>query len=183
MLSPNAPPGRRAPALGGLGALLACAGLVLGCGISLDTGETSTETFRSLTVEGDFHVGGTLSLTLEYAQPYDVQVEIFCELDAKDIEATNTPLPAVTATPTPVTVPKQPRLFKNRVLGEIVHDVLPPNPAGGPADEATPSPGRRQADFPAPAIPGRYIVRCYTPKDTNNLIAKEITIRPAPAPG
>ena len=69
--------------------------------------------------------------------------------------------------------------FPVRVAG-IFGDTLPPNDSGGPVGEATPRAGVFERDFQAPDLPGRYVVRCYTPLDENNVIFEDLTIRPSP---
>ncbi len=180
---PGARPGRRVQRYL-LGALFASGLLVLiltACGISLGAGEEETEVFRNLTVEGDFRLGGSLRLILEFAQPYPVPVDIRCDLLALDREPTPTPetaaAPEGERTPTPVTIPRVRPTPANKVL-EILEDRLPPNPEGGPYGEATPVVDIITSSFTGPDRPGRYFVRCFTPADQNNAVFDEITIVP-----
>lgn len=183
---PGALPGRRAPALGGLGALFAFSLLALvltACGISLGAGQDDTETFKRLTVDGDFRVGGSLLLALEYAQQYPVAVDVACDLLEVNPEKTATPegTPGPTDTPTPVVIPRAKPTPANKVL-DILVETLPANSGGGPVGEATPVSGVIERAFAAPERPGRYVVMCFTPNDDNNAIFKSVTIAPASTP-
>jgi hypothetical protein len=162
---------------------------VTACGISLGTTEDETETFKGLTVEGDFREGHVLKLVLQYAQPYPVEVAVECVLLEVDPESTATPevtptatnTPAKDATPTPVVIPGTRPAPKNKVM-DILAQELPANPQDVEPAEATPVLGTIQKEFLAPRRPGRYIVRCLTPEDDNNAISKSITIAPASTP-
>jgi hypothetical protein len=158
--------------------------LLAGCGISVGSEEQETELFKRLTVEGDFHAGGTLKLTLEYEQPYPVTVDIACELLFRDFKGTPTPQPSPGPSPT-ASIPDPDPTPVSKVL-DILAQALPLNENGGPVDEATPVAGAIEREFTAPDVPGRYTVRCLTPRDRNNAIAERITIEPAagatPAP-
>ena len=155
--------------------------LLTACGITLSSGEDETELFKELTVEGEFRVGGTLSLTLSYAQPYPVTVDVACELLLVGFKGTPTPKPTP-GTPPPAPIPNLEPTPVNKVL-DILSQQLPNNAEGGPVDEATPLLGTVEHSFGAPERPGRYTVRCYTPRDENNAISKRITIAPAETPG
>ena len=180
---PGARPGRRVQRYL-LGALFASGLLVLiltACGISLGAGEEETEIFRSLTVEGDFRLGGSLRLILEFAQPYPVAVGIKCDLLAVDREPTPTPetagAPEGERTPTPAAIPRVRPTPANKVQ-DILEETLRANPEGTPVGEATPVVDTITSSFTAPDRPGRYVVRCFTPADPNNAIFQEITIAP-----
>jgi len=148
-----------------------------GCGIRVGSEEQGTELFKRLTVEGDFHAGGALKLTLEYEQPYPVTVDVACELLFRDFKGTPTPLPSPGPAPT-VPIPNPEPAPVNKVL-DILAQALPRNENGGPVGEATPIAGTIEREFAAPAVPGRYSVRCLTPRDRNNAIVERITIEPA----
>jgi hypothetical protein len=174
------------------GVCLASSVLVLtltACGISLGAGEDGTEIFEGLTVEGDFTAGGRLNLTLEYAQPYRVGVDVECILIELDAESTATPevtptattTPAAEMTPTQVPIPRARPTPANKVL-TILAEELPGNPQEVPPAEATPVYGTIEASFSAPERPGRYIVKCLTPADDNNAIRTTITITAALTP-
>ncbi len=159
------------------GALFASAlalGLLTACGLSLHSGSSTTELFKSLTVGGDFRVGGKLSLTLRYAQPYPVTVDVACELRIAHVVGTPTPAPTP-GTPPLVHIPAPVPTPASKVL-DILAATLPINPNGGPANEVTPVLGTSERSFDAPQRPGNYLVKCYTPRDTNNAITKHITI-------
>jgi len=164
-----------------LGGVLLASGLALAlltaCGISVGGEDDTTELFKRLTVAGDFHVGGTLKLTLEYEQPYPVTVDVACELLYRDFEGTPTPQPTPGPSPT-LPIPNPEPAPVNKVL-DILAQTLPRNDGGGPAGEATPLSGTIEHEFGAPAVPGRYTVRCITPRDRNNTISQRITIEPA----
>ena len=133
--------------------------LTASCGISLRAETTASEIFEELTVAGDFTVGEQLSFTLAYEQPYPVTVRVVCdllELQTNDEE------------------PEE--------LSRILIEDLPPNPDGGPLDEATPVAGEIQRSFAGPDSPGRYLVLCATDEDEDNAIAEEFTIT-ASTPG
>ena len=180
---PGARPGRRAwgHLLGALFASGLLALVVTACGISLSAGEEETEIFRELTVEGDFRLGGALTLALEYEQPYPVNVAIKCDLLALDRAGTPTPEPTegpeVEGTPTAAAIPRVRPTPANKVQ-DILEETLGPNPEGGPVGEATPVVDTLTRSFTAPDRPGRYLVRCFTPADQNNAVVEEITIPP-----
>ena len=169
-----------------LGALFAFglfALIVTGCGISFGASESETEIFKELTVEGDFRPGGSLTMTLEYAQQYPVTIDVECALFEIEPEktptaATATSTPASELTPTPVRIPNPRSTPVNKVV-DILAETLAANPEGGPVDEATPVPGVFERDFFAPERSGKYVVLCFTPDDDNNGIAESITIKPA----
>src|SRR3990172_8037742 len=84
--------GRRARR-GALGALLVSALLVVlvtACGITLSSGEEETEIFKRLTVEGNRRLGENLTMRLEYAQPYNTEIDVVCELLASNPPSTAT---------------------------------------------------------------------------------------------
>ena len=155
--------------------------LLTACGITLSSGEDETELFKELTVDGEFRVGGTLSLTLSYAQQYPVAVDVACELLLVGFKGTPTPKPTP-GTPPPAPIPNLEPTPVNKVL-DILAQALPQNEQGGPFGEATPVLGTIERSFAAPALAGRYTVRCITPRDENNAISKRITIAPAETPG
>jgi hypothetical protein len=151
--------------------------LLTACGISAGSEDETTELFKRLTVEGDFRAGGTLTLTLQYEQPYPVTVDVGCELLFRDFRGAPTPQPTPGPTPT-APIPILEPTPVNRVL-DILSDALPRNANGGPAGEATPISGVITREFAAPEVPGAYTVRCLTPRDRNNRISQRITIAPA----
>lgn len=159
------------------------------CGISLSAEQDGTEIFEGLTVEGDFSAGGTLNLTLHYAQPYPVDVDVECVLVEVDPVSTATPEPTTSAsgtpakepTPTPVVIRRVKSEPANKVL-DILKEELPANPQDLPPAEATPVRGTIEKSFTAPERPGRYRVKCLTPDDDNNQISKSITITSATTP-
>ena len=169
-----------------LGVLLASglSFLVLACGITLSAGDGETELFKDLTITGDFVPYGALTLRLEYAQVYNVDVRASCDLLIVDPDWTPTPKPSPGPTPTAteVAIPRVRPTPANTMYG-ILNQTLPFNPEGSVAEEATPVPGVIEKLFSAPSEPGRYIVRCYTPDDQNNAIAESFTIEAPPAPG
>jgi hypothetical protein len=165
--------------LGGLVATAMALPLLTACGVSVGSEDETTELFKRLTVAGDFHAGGILTMTLEYEQPYPVTVDVTCELLFRDFLGEPTPVPTPGPAPTepiPIIEPTP----ANRVL-DILAEALPRNANGGPVDEATPISGTIERDFPAPEVPGRYTVRCLTPRDRDNRISQRITIEPAAA--
>ena len=168
-----------------LGVLLASGLLVLlgvACGITLDAGEEETEIFKQLTVDGDFRLGGALTLTLEYEQPYPIRVAVACDVITEGPAPTATPdLSGATPTPTAVVIP-MPRSTPTRRVLEILTDALPSNEDGVPPTEATPVVGTIERSFAGPDRAGDYIVRCFTPDDENNSIQQPITIVPVLAP-
>jgi len=152
----------------------------IACGISLGSGASKTELFKRLTVEGDFHPGGPLGLRLEFERQYPVPVDVACDVldpnKKRTPTAVSTPGPA--GTPTPAAIPRV-RPTPSRKVFDIVLAQIPANAEGGPAGEATPVAGTLEQAFQAPAVPGTYVVRCYTPRDENNVISTRITISPA----
>ncbi|MDZ4278601.1 MAG: hypothetical protein U1B78_05625 [Dehalococcoidia bacterium] len=173
--------GRRALArlLGALVAAAVLSAVLMACGVSFGASEDGTELFKRLTVTGDFRRGSTLSLTLEYAQQYPVEVEVSCVLLQESSGGTATPEPPDSGeppTPTDVVIPAPQPTPKGKVQ-DILRETLEANPDGGPVDEATPVPGTLERQFTAPTLPGLYEVACFTPKDDNNEIEQEIVIR------
>ncbi len=168
-----------------LGALLvsSVAGLLfIACGISLSSGASETELFKRLTVAGDFHPGGPLGLRLEFARQYTIPVDVAC--DVLDPNKKRTPAASTlgpVGTPTPAAIPRVRPTPAQKVF-DIVLGSIPANPEGGPVGEATPVSGTLEQAFQAPAVPGQYVVRCYTPRDENNVISTRITISPATPP-
>lgn len=169
-----------------VGTILVSTVLVLtlaACGVSLGAGDDGTEIFEGLAVEGDFSAGGRLNLTLDYAQPYPVEVEVECILLEVDPESTATPevtptptgTPAAEPAPTQVPIPRARPTPAHKVL-TILAEELPANPQEVPPAEATPVYGTIEAGFVAPDRPGRYVVKCLTPDDDNNAIRTSITI-------
>jgi hypothetical protein len=179
----------RAWPLGAFFATSVLAIMLTACGISLDAGEDGSEIFEGLTVEGDFSAGGTLTLILDYAQPYPVDVDVECILLEVDPESTATPevTPTATSTPVegvtpmPVAIPRIRPTPAKKVL-DILAEELAANPQDVPPAEATPVRGTIEESFTAPERPGRYKVKCLTPDDDNNSISKSITITAASAP-
>lgn len=162
----------------GMFALLATA-----CGIDFGEASNETEIFKDLTIEGSFVPGGSLAVTLSYAQQYDVKLKIQCDLLSVEDIPTVTPLPTGTLSPltlvhTPEpTVPRIPlvRPTPTNKLREIFGTTLEPNNDGGPVGEATPVLGTLEMRFRAPEV-GEYLVWCYTPLDLNNAIIEELTV-------
>lgn len=156
-----------------------------GCGITLSAGDQDTEIFRQLTLEGDFVAGANVVLTLTYTRQYNVDLRFECDLLALDDDLIDGPDASPTPTlepgvePTALSIPKTRPTPKTKIA-DIFGDTLPPNEAGGPVGEATPEAGVVKRDFQAPDEPGRYVVRCYTPLDQNNVIFEDLTIRPSP---
>lgn len=167
---------RRYPA-GALLALLLGFAVLTGCGIRLSSGSDTTELFKGLTLQGDFRVGGRVSLTVQYAQQYPVTVDVVCDLRHANFRGTPTPQPTP-GTPPPVRLDDPQPTPASKVF-DIVGWTLPVNPDGGPVGEATPVLGSFEHTFIAPQEPGRYVVKCYTPRDTNNTISQNITVAPA----
>jgi len=169
----------RACALGVSVLFAALSFLLAGCGISFSEGDTQTELFKRLAVDGSFTPGAELRLGLNYEQPYSATLDVECDL-LTTAKATPTPRPTKdrlgTPTPTPVHVPAPIPTPGNRV-SIIVVESIGPNPLGTTADESTPVPGTITRKFNAPDQPGRYMVRCYTPADRNNQIFKGIRIK------
>jgi hypothetical protein len=155
-----------------------------GCGVSFGSGPDETERFKDLTVVGAFVPGGELTLTLEYMQQYPVTVDVSCDLLRLDLPPAPTRTPGPTATPTPASIPKVRPTPRSKAADILLH-TLPEHRDGGAVGEATPVAGTLRHTFGAPAEPGRYAVRCYTPRDENNVISERITIReatPTPPP-
>jgi hypothetical protein len=172
----------------------AAAALLVGCGVTLSSGATTSEFFKRLTVTGDFTPGAELTLEVNYTQSYPVSLDVVCDL-LEPGRPTPTPIPqptpeggssrAPTPAATPVRIPKPQTTPTNRVL-EILDQTIDPNGTlptvtqGGPLSEVTPVTGSLTGTFLAPEQPGRYIARCFTPADDNNQIRKTLDIQPAP---
>jgi hypothetical protein len=105
-----------------------------------------------------------------------VTVDVTCELLYRDFHGTPTPQPTPGPAPT-LPLPNFAPTPVNKVL-DILSQALPQNAHGGPVGEATPTSGTITREFQAPDVPGRYTVRCVTPRDRNNAIAQRITIQP-----
>lgn len=149
--------------------------LAAGCGVSFGATDDETEVFKSLTVEGDFRLGGVLTMTLEVEQPYAADVPIVCELLDDDAPATATVEPDATATPVAFSaVGPTPQ---NKVR-DLIRKTIFENPDGGIVDEVTPVPETLEREFDAPEEAGRYEIECYTPADDNNAISTKFTIAP-----
>ena len=180
---PEALAGRKDPLPIALVALALLALVGLACGIRLGAAERDMDIFTDLTVEGDHTRGGDLVLILEYSQPYDVQVPIWCDLLAADDDLINTPSSTATppatlaadVTPTSLPIPRRRPTPVNKVVN-IFNDVLPANEDGGPVGEATPELGVIEREFQAPSVPGLYVVRCFTPQDENNVIFADLPV-------
>jgi hypothetical protein len=184
--------GRRS--LGALFTFGAAAALLVGCGVTLSSGATTSEFFKRLKVTGDFTAGAELTLEVDYAQSYPVSLDVVCDLLGPG-RPTPTPIPqptpeggsagVPTATPTPVQIPKPQTTPTNRVI-TILDQTVAPNGSvptvtqGAPFDEVTPVTDSLTGTFHAPEQPGRYIARCFTPADDNNQIRKTLDIQPAP---
>ena len=152
-----------------LGALLASALfalLLVGCGITLGADDEESEIFRDLALKGDLIAGGSTTLTLNYEQPYPVDVPIVCDLLAAE-ERTQ-----------PVATPAE-GVDARRVL-RILSESLPANAEGGPVGEATPEAGAVEQLFVLPDVAGRYRLRCFTPAAERNKIERLITIVASP---
>ena len=168
------------------GAVLSVMMLVfVGCGIGFGEEPAETELLKEITFEGPVIAGEAVTLLLDYAQQYPVEVVVKCDLLSVDDLPTATPTatetvwpPLLRMTPEP-TLPRIPRVWPtpmNKVL-EILGTTLQPNEDGGPTGTATPELGTIERRFLAPK-PGDYVVWCYTPVDQNNAIFHELTILP-----
>lgn len=160
------------------------------CGISFSAEPEETELFKRLSIDGDsapgdggFTPGAPLALLLEYEQPYTVPIQVRCDVLEVDPPPTPdyTPTPLivlgilVTPDPTIVNIPRIYPTPSNKVIDILIMDI-PANPDGGVAGEATPVPGTIELRFFGPERPGRYIAKCFTPLDVNNVIFEEFTI-------
>jgi hypothetical protein len=159
-----------------------------GCGVSLEDDDPETELFKDLTVEGSFFPGGDITITLEYTQQYDAEIEVLCDLIAGDkdlIEVyptvpTDTPVPEDVATATDVPIPQPQPTVKYKVA-DLFRERIVSHPDGGPVGEATPAePATIVRQVQAPTLPGPYVIRCVTPADENNAIREKITVIPFP---
>ncbi len=176
----------RAGLFGVAAAFALLAAIFVACGISFSAEPEETELFKQLSVEsdsGDFAPGAPLTLLLEYEQPYTVPIRVRCDVLEADPPPTpdHTPTPLIvlgiliTPEPTAIHIPRiYPTPF-NKVVDVLIDDI-PANPDGGLADEATPVPGTIERRFKAPARPGDYVAKCFTPLDVNNVIFEEFTI-------
>ena len=173
----------RAGLFGVAAAFALVAAIFVACGISFSAEPEETELFKRLSIDGDFAPGGSLTLLLEYEQPYTVRIQVRCDVLEADPPPTpdHTPTPLIvlgiliTPEPTVVNIPRiRPTPF-NKVIDVLVDDI-PPNPDGGLAGEATPVSGTLKQRFVGPEQPGRYIAKCFTPLDVNNAIIEEFTI-------
>ena len=157
--------------------------LAAACGIDFGEASSETEVFKELTIDGPFIVGEPLTMTLSYAQQYDVNLEIKCDLLSVEGIPTVTPLPTGTVSPLAVrrtpepTLPRIPlvRPTPTNKVREIFGMTLEPNEDGGPVGEATPVLNAIEHRFFAPG-PGEYLVWCYTPRDLTNAIFEDLTI-------
>ena len=188
-----------APRSGLSGFLLACcllASVFAACGISYGSDSSETELFKSITVDGAFVTGGRMTIELTYEQPYPAALDVVCALVAREGQdhpakppATNTPNPDIE--PTPPAIPPPPATPRHKVL-DILEDTIPANTSvttepgtpeefvfkpGSNDNPLTPVPGTLNGEFTAPEEPGLYAVRCYTPADANNTMAKEFRIQ------
>jgi hypothetical protein len=182
-MTADSPHWARRGALGVLLASMLLLTLLTACGITLGSGEEETEIFKRLTITGDRRLGENLNMRVEYEQPYNVEIDVTCEL--LEAHPRSTARPVTTPTPqgdppaTP-TIPPIPRAeptsegWQRNLLGERI----PPNENGGLADEVTPTTGELSIDFFAPELPGDYEIRCYTPESPENEITAEFTIQP-----
>lgn len=158
--------GRRRAQKRWLGASLMCgllAFVVVGCGISLSAERRESEIFKDLVIQGEPIVGESLSLILEYEQPYPVAIDVACDLLEEKRDEN-----------------EEGEDDEPRRVSRILRESLPGNPKGGPLDEATPVSDTIQRSFDAPERPGRYIVLCFTREDEDNTIARLIAVAPAP---
>ncbi|MCH8850241.1 MAG: hypothetical protein IIC89_05385 [Chloroflexi bacterium] len=174
--------GPRVVALAALSVLML---VFIGCGIGFGEEPEETELLIEVTIEEPVIAGQAVTVLLDYAQQYPVEVEVKCDLLSVNDLPTETPPATETVSPlalrrTPEpTLPNIPRVRptpKNKVL-EILGTTLQPNEDGGPTGTATPELGTIERRFLAPA-PGDYVVWCYTPVDRNNAIFQELTVLP-----
>ncbi len=173
----------RAGLFGVAAAFALLAAISAACGISFSAEPEETELFKRLSIEGDFAPGVPLTLLLEYEQPYTVAVQVRCDVLEVDPPPTpdHTPTPLIvlgiliTPPPTAVHIPRIYPTPTNKVIDVLIADI-PANPDGGLAGEVTPVPGAIERRFLGPVRPGRYIAKCFTPLDVNNVIFEEFTI-------
>lgn len=135
-------------------ALILAAFLGLGCGIDFTSSPLEADIFEEMEIDGDFTAGSVLTLSLEYQQPYPVEVVVQCVLLDDEGETE---------------------------LAQLLTVEVGANPNGGTVDEATPVPGNAETQFLAPDEPGEYIVECATVRDDENKIGELIEIEPNPA--
>lgn len=163
------------------------AALTLACGIDYGSASDETELFKKLTVTGEFTPGSLLTMTLDWEQPYATEVEIRCQVLSAKPPPTATPegsrVPPAVAALTPTATPRIPRVrpTPRSFIQDIPGDTLAANEQGGPARDVTPTSGTIERRFRAPAAPGGYFVRCYTPDDENNAIFEEFRLEAVPA--
>lgn len=170
-----------------LSALLAWTGVA--CGIEYGSASQETEVFKSMTLDGVFTPHSQITMLLDYEQPYPVDIRLRCNILSTTPLATHTPeFGTPTATPisftspepTTIRIPKVHPTPKYRVIGIDVRDI-PPNPDAKDNPDATPVHDTMEVQFFAPAHPGDYFVRCYTPADPDNAIAEPFTVVEGPA--
>jgi hypothetical protein len=167
----------------------AVAAILTGCGVTTGSNSRGSEFFKELSVTGDMHTGGQLTLDLRYSQVYPVSLNVVCEV-LDPMKPTPTPSPSPTKlpnnlptpTPTPVPIPR-PLATPEQRVAEILSESVAPNDAAptvvkekDPFDQVTPVVASITRVFTAPDKPGRYIVRCLTPADSNNQIRKTVVI-------
>ncbi|MEX1254981.1 MAG: hypothetical protein WEE64_11645 [Dehalococcoidia bacterium] len=136
-----------------LGALLATVLVAAGCGVDFSPESEESEIFRGLSITGDFRPSGTLSLTLEYQQPYPVLMTVACDLLRDGVGKRD-----------------------DRLVARIFELPLNVNENGGPVGESEPLLGDLKQDFRAPEQAGRYEVDCFTTAEEDNDIGRIITV-------
>ncbi len=164
-----------------LGALFVSGALALtlaACGVTFSQGPTESEIFRDLAIEGDLFAGGSVTLMLEYEQPYPVGVPVVCGLIPGEAKT------AKLVTPRPVATPPRGEAPLPDTVLDLVSETLAanPEPQGGPVGEATPEAGTIEQTFSLPDLPGRYVVHCFTPRDNTNTIGQLIIVAAPPTP-
>ena len=171
-------------------ALLLGALVLSGCGISLTAGDEETEFFKDITLERrEYLPGEPVKFTLDYAQLYTVPVDLKCDILAGSLDLVDTPVATPEPTPTleqgqtPTSLPlPAPEKTPKYRIADLFLESVPPNPEGGPVGEATPVLGTLEGGFDAPSRPGKYVLRCYTPQDDNNGLARSFTVLPPQTP-
>lgn len=174
---------------GVLVASVALALLAAGCGISLRAEQSESEIFQELTVESEAAPGATLSLVLEYQQPYPVEIDVICSLlevpDEEQRERDRATAEAEAAQEAEATAElrvdeDEDDDIEKYLVFRILEGTLPANSQGGPLEEATPIADTIQRTFAAPDVPGEYVVLCYTPEDEDNALGQMIVVGPTP---
>ena len=160
------------------------AGLIaLGCGIDFGEASEETEVFKDVSIEGPFIAGEPITLSVEIAQQYPVDLLIRCDLLTMEDVPTVTPTvtetlsalaPRRTPEPTLARIPRVRPTPVNKLM-EVLGTTVQPNAQGGPVGEATPVLETLERRFLAPE-PGDYTIWCYTPADLNNGIFQDFSV-------